>query len=78
MDVMRALAIAVCAAAAFATSADACLPLLYRDPGQYVGGSLAEQIARKAVTIQIVRATGRHLADRSKRGALLRDGGMAR
>jgi hypothetical protein len=66
---MRALAIAVSAVAAIATSADACLPIAYSDHGRYVGGDLAEQIARKAATIQIVRATERHLLSRTDRSA---------
>jgi len=66
---MRALGIAISALAVFVTSADACIPLVLRDQGRYVGGDLAEQIARKAATIQIVRATERHLLSRTDRSA---------
>ncbi len=45
-------------------SADACVPLTYADDVRYVGGDLAEQIAREAHTIQVVEVRSRHLLSR--------------
>ena len=42
----------------------ACIPIVYADDGAYVGGDLAQQIASRAHTIQIVRARSRHLMTR--------------
>ena len=44
--------------------ANACIPIGHANDGAYVGGDLAEQIAAKAHTIQIVRARARHLMER--------------
>lgn len=46
-------------------SASACSLPTYADDGRYVGGDLVAQIARKADTIQIVRATARHIVRRT-------------
>ncbi|MES1200467.1 MAG: hypothetical protein ABUS57_03350 [Pseudomonadota bacterium] len=42
-----------------------CTLVGYADDGRYIGGDLVAQIVRKADTIQIVRATGRHLVRRT-------------
>lgn len=48
-----------------AGSADACRLIQYADDGRYVGGDLTAQMARKADTIQIMRATARHVVTRT-------------
>lgn len=58
---LHGLLVLFAAGAAFAAPARACLPVLYADDGAYVGGSLAQQIAQRAHTIQIARARTRHL-----------------
>src|SRR5262245_44583982 len=46
-------------------SAEACSEPAYADDGRYIGGDLVTQIARKADTIQIVRAAARHIVRRT-------------
>lgn len=45
--------------------AEACSSIKYNDDGRYIGGDLVTQIARKADTIQIMRATARHTVTRT-------------
>lgn len=62
---MRTLCMATLALALTAQPVEACVPATFSDAGRYIGGDLPTQIASKAATIQVVRATGRHLISRT-------------
>lgn len=63
----RLLAVAICwlGIAISPGAAFACSLVEFQDDGQYVGGNLVAQIARKADTIQIVKVTHKYLVHRA-------------